>query len=166
MDLSKILVISGKPDLYELISHTKSGAIVESIVNKRRCPVFSNDRISALSEISMFTQDEDVPLPTVFQNIYRKEEGKAISFDYRKAAKKELFDYLDAVLPHYDGDRIYPSDVKKLYSWYDLLLAAGKIDLEAPAQTADVEAAQVADAEAAQAADNNAGIDVAADAAK
>lgn len=140
MDLSKILVVSGKPDLYELISHTKSGAIVESMANQQRCPVFSTDRISALSDISMFTKQEDVPLHVVFQNIFRKEEGKPVSIDYKKAGKQELFAYLEEVLPDYDGDRIYGSDVKKLCSWYNLLLAAGKIDLEAP-QTSDAESA-------------------------
>ncbi len=132
MDLSKVLVIAGKPDLYELVSHTKTGAIVEAISDKKRCPVFSNDRISALSEISMFTTEDDVPLMTVFQNIFRKEEGKAIAMDIKKASKQELFDYLGDVLPDYDGDRIYTSDVKKLYSWYNLLVAAGKVDLEEP----------------------------------
>lgn len=137
MDLSKILVISGKPDLYELISHIRGGAIVESLATQKRYPVFSNDRISSLSEISMFTQEEDIPLATVFQNIYRKEEGKILSFDYKKATKEELFNYLGTVLPNYDGDRIYGSDVKKLYSWYNLLLQAGKIDLKEPEKAQD-----------------------------
>lgn len=132
MDLSKILVISGKPDLYELVSQTKTGAIVESLANHKRCPVFKNDRISSLNEISMFTLEDDKPLREIFQDIFRKEEGKEIPFDFKKASGEELFGYFGQVLPNYDGDRIYNSDVKKLLSWYNLLLSAGKIDLEDP----------------------------------
>lgn len=132
MDLSKILVISGKPDLYELVSQTKTGAIVESLATQKRCPVFRNDRISSLNEISMFTLEDDKPLMDILQDIFRKEDGKPIPFDFKKASSKELFDYFKEVLPNYDADRIYASDVKKLYTWYNLLLNAGKIDLEEP----------------------------------
>lgn len=130
MDLSKILVISGKPDLYELISHTSKGAVVENCRDHKRQPVFSTDRISSLNEITMFTKNEDMPLRDVLRNIYRKEEGKPISMDVKAAGKKQLFDYLGDVLPDYDEEHIYASDVKKLYNWYNLLVAAGKVDLE------------------------------------
>ncbi len=139
MDLSKILVISGKPDLYELVSQTKTGAIVESLATKKRCPVFRNDRISSLNEISMFTIEDDKPLMDILQDIYRKEEGKEIPFDFKKASSKELFDYFEQILPNYDADRIYNSDVKKLYTWYNLLLQAGKIDLEKPEDAPETE---------------------------
>ncbi len=139
MDLSKILVISGKPDLYELISHTKNGAVVENCRDHKRQPVFSTERISSLNEITMFSKDEDVPLRDVLQNIYRKENGKAITFDIKKAERKQLFDYLADVLPNYDDEHIYTSDVKKLYAWYNLLLAAGKIDLEKPEEKPEEE---------------------------
>ncbi|MCR4811171.1 MAG: DUF5606 domain-containing protein [Bacteroidales bacterium] len=132
MDLSKILVISGKPDLYELVSQTKTGAIVESLVDKKRCPVFKTDKISSLNEISMFTDEDDKPLREVLQAIYQKEEGKNLTFDIKKASGKELFAYFAEVLPNYDRDRVYASDVKKLLLWYNLLNNVGKIDLKEP----------------------------------
>ena len=132
MDLSKILVISGKPDVYELVSQTKGGAIVEALADKKRCPVFKTDRISSLNEISIFTTDKEKPLREVLQDIYRKEEQKNINFDIKKATGKELFAYFKEVLPNYDTEHVYASDVKKVLLWYNLLNNAGKIDLEEP----------------------------------
>lgn len=137
MDLSKILVISGKPDIYELISQTKNGAIVESLADKRRQPVFKTDRISSLSEISIFTTDKEKPLGEVFQNIFRKEEGKQVTFDIRKASNADLFAYFKEVLPEYDTEHVHASDVKKVLLWYNLLNNAGRIDLENPEKEAE-----------------------------
>jgi len=134
MDLSKILVISGKPGLYELVSQTKGGAIVESLLDKHRTPVFQHDRISSLNEISMYTMDEDKPLREILQDMFRKEEGKTCTIDYKKASGKEVFDYFAQVLPNYDTDRVHASDVKKLIQWYNILVDAGKVDLEEPKQ--------------------------------
>ncbi len=145
MDLSNILVVAGKPDIYELISQTKSGAIVESLADKKRCPVFKSDRISSLSEISIFTTDKEKPLYEVFQNIYRKEDGKNIPFEIRKVSSKELFDYFKEILPDYDTEHVHASDVKKVYLWYNLLNNAGKIDLVSPEEeTAEEEAKEEA----------------------
>ncbi len=147
MDLSKILVVSGKPDIYELVSQTKSGAIVESLADKRRCPVFKSDRISSLSEISIFTTDEEKPLLEVFQNIFRKEEGKSIAFDIKKTSNADLFAYFKEVLPNYDTEHVHASDVKKVLLWYNLLNNAGKIDLEDPNKEANAEQTEEAKAE-------------------
>lgn len=147
MDLSKILVVSGKPDIYELVSQTKSGAIVESLADKRRCPVFKSDRISSLSEISIFTTDEEKPLLEVFQNIFRKEEGKSIAFDIKKTSNADLFAYFKEVLPNYDTEHVHASDVKKVLLWYNLLNNAGKIDLEDPNKEANTEQTEEAKAE-------------------
>ncbi len=132
MDLSKILVVSGKPDIYELVSQTKSGAIVESLADKKRCPVFKTDRISSLNEISIFTTEKEKPLTEVMQEIFRKEDGKNIGFDIRKASNADLFAYFAEVLPNYDTEHVHASDVKKVLLWYNLLNNAGKVDLEAP----------------------------------
>ena len=132
MDLSKILVVSGKPDIYELVSQTKTGAIVESLADKKRCPVFKTDRISSLNEISIFTTDKEKPLFEVLQNIYRKEDGKNIAFDIKKTPNADLFAYFKEVLPDYDTERVYASDIKKVLLWYNLLNTAGKVDLEEP----------------------------------
>lgn len=128
MDLSTILSISGKPGLYKLITRTKSGALVESLIDKKRMPAFSNDRISALKDISIFTIEEDIPLQEVLQAIYKLQDGKPCISS--KSSEKELKDYMLKVLPTYDQDRVHLSDMKKLFSWYNLLLSNGLIDLE------------------------------------
>lgn len=142
MDLSKILVVSGKPDIYELVSQTKNGAIVESLADKKRIPVFKTDRISSLSEISIFTTDKEKPLGEVMQDIFRKEEGKNIAFDIRKTANADLFKYFGEVLPNYDTEHVHASDVKKVFLWYNLLNSNGKIDLEEPEEPETEESKQ------------------------
>lgn len=130
MDLTNILTISGKPDLSELVSQTKGGAIVMNLVTGQKYPVFKNDRISSLGEIRIFTDNDERPLDEVMQSIFRLLDGKATPFDPKKADSKEMFDTLAKALPDYDRERVHASDVKKLFSWYNILLTAGKIDLE------------------------------------
>ncbi len=121
MDYSKILSVSGKPGLYEMISQTKNGFIVESLIDKKRFPVFAHERISTLEEISIFTtEEEDLPLKDVFKMIFEKQNGeKAIDPKSDAVAIKEFF--LSAI-PTYDSERVYVSDMKKVLSWYNLLL--------------------------------------------
>ncbi|MDY5968909.1 MAG: DUF5606 domain-containing protein [Bacteroidales bacterium] len=130
MDLSKIVAIPGKPGIYEMLSNSRRGAVVESLVDHKRMPVFANQPLSSLNEITMYGEERDVPLREIFQNIYRKEDGKEVPFDPKKAGNKEMFDYLSHVLPNCDKERIHASDLKKLYGWYNILQAAGKVDLE------------------------------------
>ena len=130
MDLTSILVISGKPDLSELVSQTKGGAIVKNLVTGQKYPVFKNDRISSLGEIRIFTDTDERPLEDVMQAIYKHLDGKATAFDPKKADGKELFALLEAVLPDYDRDRVHASDAKKLFAWYNILLCAEKITFD------------------------------------
>ena len=130
MDLSNILVIAGKPDLSELVSQTKGGAIVKNLVTGQKYPVFKNDRISSLGEIRLFTDSDERPLEEVMQAIYKHLDGKATAFDPKKADGKEMADLLAVVLPDYDRDRVHTSDMKKLFAWYNILLAANKITFE------------------------------------
>ena len=130
MDLSNILVISGKPDLSELVSQTKGGAIVKNLVTGQKYPVFKNDRISSLGEIRLFTDSDERPLEDVMQAIYKHLDGKATAFEPKKAESKELADLLAAVLPDYDRERVHTSDMKKLFSWYNILLGAEKITFD------------------------------------
>lgn len=130
MDLSNILVISGKPDLSELVSQTKGGAVVMNLVTGQKYPVFKNDRISSLGEIRIFTDSDERPLEDVMQAIYKHLDGKATAFDPKKADGKEMADLLAVVLPDYDRDRVHTSDMKKLFAWYNILLAANKITLD------------------------------------
>lgn len=130
MDLTNILVIAGKPDLSELVSQTKGGAVVKNLVTGQKYPVFKNDRISSLGEIRIFTETGENSLTEVLQSAYRLLEGKPTDFEPKKAESKVLFDLLEKVLPDYDRERVHASDAKKLFAWYNVLLAAGKIDLE------------------------------------
>ena len=128
MDLSKVLSIAGKPGLYQMISQSKSGLIVESLIDGKKIPAFSHERISSLEEISIFTETDDVPLKEVFVAIFKKEGGKkTIS---HKSSANELKELLKSVLPDYDEDRVYVSDIKKLINWYNLLVDKNLIDLE------------------------------------
>jgi dephospho-CoA kinase len=129
--LETILAISGKPGLYKLVSRGKNSLIVETIdTQKKRFPAFAADKVISLADIAMYTDEKEVPLRQVLNSIKTKEEGKPASIDYRKASKEELYAYLGEVLPNYDRDRIFPSDVKKLVQWYDILVANGLTDFD------------------------------------
>lgn len=120
MNLEKILSISGKPGLYELKSQTRSGFLAESLVDGKKIAVGLRHNVSMLSEIAIYTYGDEVPLRDIFQSIAEKENGNATSVSH-KASKNELFNYFSEVLPNYDEDRVYPSDVKKVIQWYNLL---------------------------------------------
>ena len=137
MDLSKVLSIAGKPGLFKMVSQSKSGLIVESLVDGRRIPAFSHERISSLEEISIFTESEKVPLKEVFQSLFKKEDGKATIS--HKSDTKELKALMLEILPDYDQERVYISDIKKLVNWYNLLVDKGLIDLEEDQDVADSE---------------------------
>lgn len=130
MELSNILAVSGKPDLNELVSRTKTGAIVMNLVTGVKFPVFATSSISQLSEIRMYTTNDEKPLEEIFMNIYKVLEGKPTEFDPKKADSDVLFGMLGKVLPDYDTERVHASDAKKLFSWYNILLNAGKFNTE------------------------------------
>ncbi|MBQ6204333.1 MAG: DUF5606 domain-containing protein [Prevotella sp.] len=126
-----ILSIAGKPGLYKLVSRGKSNLIVESLDSThKRMPVFTTDRITSLADIAMYTDAEDVPLMTILASIRDKEEGKECSLNFKKASSSELRDYFSEILPDFDRDRVHDSDIKKLFSWYNILVKAGITDFE------------------------------------
>ncbi len=127
MNLTGIISISGKPGLFKVVAQGKNNIIVESLEDKKRTPAYSTDRISALEDISIYTYDEDVSLKIIFKTIYDKENGNATIS--HKEDKKKLEDYLLSVLPNYDQERVYISDVKKIFQWYNLLHKAGELKL-------------------------------------
>jgi hypothetical protein len=115
MSLEKILSIAGKPGLYQIVTQTRSGVLAQSLVDGKKITVSARENISLLSEIAIYTLTEEVPLADVFQNIAKKENGsQAMS---HKAPKDELEAYFFEVLPEYDEDRVYPSDIKKVIQW-------------------------------------------------
>ena len=126
-----ILAISGKPGLYKLVTRGKNNLIVEALdTTHRRMPAFSTDRITSLADIAMFTETDDIPLMDVLENLKTLEAGKKASVDPKKASTKELQDYFTKVLPEWDRDRVHVSDIKKLISWYYILIEAGITDFK------------------------------------
>ncbi|MDX1651324.1 MAG: DUF5606 domain-containing protein [Brumimicrobium sp.] len=128
MDLSGIISISGKPGLFKVVAQAKNNIIVESLVDGKRSPAYSTDRISALEDISIYTYEEDVALKEVFTAIYKKENGKE-TISHKESADK-LTARLKEILPNYDAERVYTSDIKKLFQWYNILTKAGALKLE------------------------------------
>lgn len=135
-----ILSISGKPGLYKLISRGKATLIVERVdETHKRLPVFATDSVTSLNDIAIYTETEDIPLTTVFANVYKEENGQPASFNYKKCASKELRDYFGKVLPDFDRERVHDSDIRKLLQWYDTLVKNGITDFENPVEKAKEE---------------------------
>ena len=134
--LETILSIAGKPGLYKLVSRGNRNLIVESIDDRhQRMPAFATDRVISLADIAMYTDTEEVPLADVLTNLKEKENGTLCSLDLKKASKEQLFDYFAEVLPAFDRDRVFPSDIKKLIQWYNILIGAGLDDFSKMAPT-------------------------------
>lgn len=125
MSLEKVLAISGKPGLFELIVQTRTGFIAESLVDGKRSTVGLKNNVSLLSEISIYTHEGEIKLFDVFKSIATKENnGEAIS---HKASDPELVAYFQEVLPNYDSERVYNSDIKKVLNWYNIVQKRGLI---------------------------------------
>ena len=125
--LQTILSISGKPGLYRLLSSGKNTLIVESLQTKKRIPVLPKDRVVSLGDISMFTDGEDISLSEVLIRLHEKQAGVSVSEEILKD-NEALRNSFGEVLPNFDRDRVYTSDIKKLYMWYNILLEAGITD--------------------------------------
>ena len=124
--LKTILSISGKPGLYKLISQGKNMLIVESIsADKKRFPAYGNEKIISLADIAMYTDDAEVPLYDVLEAMKKKENTAVTSIDPKKATPEQLREYLGEVLPNCDRERVYIADIKKLISWYNILISNG-----------------------------------------
>ena len=119
MSLDSILSITGKPGLYKLKTKARSGFVVESLTDSKTSIIGMNHNVSVLKDISIYTYDAEMPLKEVFNKIASKEDkGAAIS---HQSSKDELANYFNEVLPEYDEDRVYASDIKKVVQWYNIL---------------------------------------------
>ncbi|WP_350287497.1 DUF5606 domain-containing protein [uncultured Croceitalea sp.] len=127
MALDKILSIGGKPGLYKLLTQTRAGFVGESLIDGKRITVGLRNNVSVLSEIAIYTLEEEVPLRDVFQKIKEKENGSKTSIGH-KEEKIKLEEYFFEVLPNYDEDRVYASDIKKIIQWYNILHDNGIVD--------------------------------------
>lgn len=125
--LKEVLSISGKPGLFKLVSQGKNMLIVESLVDKKRQPAYSHQKIVSLADVAIFTETEEKPLGEVFSAIKEKEAGKVASVD-AKATADALRAYFAEVLPDFDRDRVYPTDIKKIISWYNILTENNMVD--------------------------------------
>jgi hypothetical protein len=127
--LKKILSVSGKSGLYKLISQGKNMFIAESLIDGKRIPVYARDKVVSLGDIAIYTEAEEIPLAKVLSKIKEKEGGKEI--DYNQSIQPdELRAYFETILPDFNKDRVYPSDIKKILSWYNLLVKSDLTDFE------------------------------------
>lgn len=126
--LKDIVAISGKPGLYKLVSSGNKSVIVEAMEGGKRFPVFGASQISALQDIAIYTDTTEVQLTEVLQNIYEKLEGQECTLT--KSSAKEQSSFMEEVLPNYDQDRVYSSDMKKIYGWYNILLKNDLLPIE------------------------------------
>jgi len=135
MDLKDILAISGMSGLYKFVSQGRNGVIIEGLVDKKRMNASSSARVSALEDIAIYTDDKELPLKEVLRRIFQKESGKE-TID-PKSTNDKLKKYFEEVVPDYDREKVYVSDIKKLLGWYNILLSQNMIDLVEDAKEED-----------------------------
>jgi hypothetical protein len=153
MDLKKIMAISGYPGLFKLVTQGKNNIIVESLLDKKRMPAFASHKVSTLEDIAVFTEEKDMPLKDVLKAIYEKEEKKECIDP--KSDPEKLKEYFAGVVPDYNKEKVYASDIKKILTWYNLLLKNELIDFteeEVPAES-EVKTDEQQVAESAEATD-------------
>lgn len=131
MSLDKILSIGGKPGLYRLLTQTRTGFVAESLIDGKRLTVGMTNNVSVLSEIAIYTLEKELPLREVFQKIKEKENGGKTKVSHKEERLK-LEEYFFELLPDYDEERVYASDIKKVIQWYNLLLDHGIDDFSDP----------------------------------
>lgn len=130
-ELEKIVSIAGKPGIYQFVSNGRQASVVESLVDGKRMPVYPTQKVSTLSDISMFTLEDDMPLRDIL--LSAKEVFKGGPAPDGKSESKVLRDAMKKIVPNYDADRVYDSDIKKLLTWYNILQAKDMLDFAAPA---------------------------------
>ncbi len=131
MDLKKIISITGRPGLYKHIGQGRNKIIVESLTDGKRSGAFSTERMSTLADISVYTEKGEIQLTKILQTMFEKENQSKVQIS-PKASNEELAAYFENIQPDYDKDRVYPSDIKKIIKWYNLLTEKGLIDAEEP----------------------------------
>lgn len=143
--LKNILSITGKPGLYKLVSRGNNMLIVESLIDGKRMPTYARDKIVSLAEVSMFTTGDDIALSGVLTKVGEKEGLKVASIDPKKADNDTMRAYFAEVLPDFDRDRVYPTDIRKLVQWYNILINAGITDFATKEDEGEEETASVED---------------------
>lgn len=126
MDLTKIISISGKPGLHKILNQSPGGVVVASLDNGKKMVVGQTQRVSSLSDISIYTLEGDEPLENIFKKMYDQSGGKPVEVDFKN--DDALREYLFRIFPEHDEDRVYPSDIKKMIKWFNLLLEKDMLD--------------------------------------
>jgi|694.fasta_scaffold00569_52 hypothetical protein len=138
IDLTGIISISGQPGLFKIVAQSKNGIIVEGLADKKRINVYASTKVSTLSDISMFTTSEDKPIEAIMHSVFTKEKGGA-AVDH-KADDKAIESYFAEILPDYDKERVYVSNMRKLFTWYNTLQSTGNLkEKEEKAESESVE---------------------------
>lgn len=132
MDLKEYLAISGKPGLYKTVAQSKTGVIVESLIDGKRFQAFTTDKVSSLGEISIYTESDDMPVREVFRLMHEKADE--VPLPDHKNDDKEFKAYFEKVVPKYDHERFYASHMRKIVSWYLLLISKGVTDFSEPVE--------------------------------
>jgi hypothetical protein len=148
--LKEILTVSGKSGLYKLVSKKDNMVIIESLVDRKRLPLYARDAVISLGDISIYTLEGDISIGEVFTAIREKEKGEKVSLDLVKAQPDDLRTYFAEILPNFVRERVYPSDIKKLLKWYEILISNHMTDFSKKDDATDPEkkesaAATVAD---------------------
>ena len=135
----RILTISGKPGLYRLLSSGRNMFVVETVdAARKRMPVYNSDKVVMLDDIAIYTDTEELPLRKVFSLIYEKENA-VLPFDLKATTPEDMVKYFEEILPDYDRERVYLTHIKKMYSWYNILVAGGVTDFNEPEESAVAE---------------------------
>lgn len=138
MDLKEIMAIAGKPGLYKMVAQAKNGIVVESVIDQKRFQAFTSDKVSTLEEISIYTDNGDMPLREVFRTLFKKLDGKQAPDN--KGDNNKIKKFFGDMLPEYDKERVYVSHMQKILNWYNILIEHNLVDLE---KDAEEEAAEV-----------------------
>ncbi len=145
MDLSNILSIAGKPGLYKVVSQSRGGVVVTSLQDGRKMSIGQTQRVSSLSDISIYTEEGDEPLADIFTTMFKNSDGKAI--DVNMKDNSDLRNYFLEILPDHDEERVYASDIKKMIKWFNLLLEKGELSIEESAEESKEEATEAPEEE-------------------
>ena len=137
MEFNKIISVNGKPGLYQVVSQSKNAIIVESLTDKKRLAINSTQNVSLLENIAIYTYEEDVPLLTIFKSMFTKTEGKEV-ISHKESGNK-LAAFFAEVLPNYDVERVYSSNIKKVIQWFNLLVVSGMDFSKVEAPTKETE---------------------------
>ncbi len=135
--IRKIVSIAGKPGLYKLVSQGRNMLIVEALATGRRTPAYAHDKVISLADVAIYTTEEDMPLGQVLEKVKEATNGQPV--DVKSYTDADLRNYFATILPNFDQDRVYTTDIRKLFSWYNILIASGITEF-VPAEDENAEA--------------------------